>query len=170
MAFRCELCDYTTVKRFNFDKHLATRTHQRVQEISTRQPTTIPQTTQERQEVPETNQAEKVSNLTCKHCDKKFAFKQSLYRHIKNSCKNKGQELDEAQEPKEMLRLMKIEMEKLKTEMEKQMNEFQKQNERLDDQQRQIDHLMKFTFQPEHADKVKLHNDILEHINHVFDR
>jgi hypothetical protein len=86
-----------------------------------------------------------------------------MYRHMKNSCKNKDQELNEAQDLKEKIRLMNI-------EMEKQKNEFQKQTERLDAQQRQIDQFMKMTFQTEHVNVVQLKKDILEQINRVFDR
>jgi hypothetical protein len=120
MAHHCELCNYTTVKRFNFDKHLTSIKHIRfveivanVQQTPQIQPEVIPHTTEVAEVAPE---------FKCKYCDQKFRFKQSMYRHIKYSCRNKDNDL------KEMVRLLKIEM--------------KKQTEKLDTQQKQIDTLL----------------------------
>jgi hypothetical protein len=163
-VYNCEHCQFTTQLKANYTAHVSSQKHLRFVQIHELRQPVIPDPPQIQPVDNPTPQPEKVTNLTCKHCDKKFAFKQSMYRHIKNSCKNKDQELDEAQDPKEMIRLLKIEMEKMNADMEKQMNEM------LDDQQRQIDHLMKLTFQTEHVNVAQLKKDILEQINHVFDR
>lgn len=165
-VYNCDLCHFTTHLRANYTAHVSSQKHLRLVQIQELREPVIPEPPQIQSVDNPTHQSEKVSNLTCKHCNQKFAFKQSMYRHIKNSCKNKDQEL----EPKEMIRWLKIEIEKMNTEMEKHRNEFQKQNERLDAQQRQIDHLMKLTFQTEHVNVGQLKKDILEQINRVFDR
>ena len=63
------------------------------------------------------------SIFICKYCDQEFAFKQSMYRHIKYSCtKNNDEDL------KELVRLLNV-----------QRSEFQEQ---LQSQSKQIDKLM----------------------------
>jgi hypothetical protein len=59
------------------------------------------------------------SQYICKYCNKEFAYRQGVERHIKNSCKeNKDESF------KEMARLMN-EIETMKTEMLKKDNELQ---------------------------------------------
>jgi hypothetical protein len=114
MVHHCELCNYTTVKKFNFDKHLTSIKHIRFVEIVQPTPQIQPEV------IPPTPQV--APEFICKHCDQKFMFRQSMYRHIKHTCKNKDNDL------KEMVRLLKIEM--------------KKQTEKIDTQQQQIDTLL----------------------------
>jgi len=129
MEYRCECCKYTTGKRFNYDKHLVSRKHIMVEENCRRQQVVIPESPQSQLVViPETPQvAEKVaSQFTCKYCEQKFKFKQSMYRHIKYTCtKNKDEDL------KELVRLMNIQMEQQKQEFNKKIETQAKQIEKL---------------------------------------
>ena len=72
MAIRCECCNYTAYKKYNMDKHLNSKRH------LSRVPVTVP--------VLEPGVPEKKEHV-CKHCDKKFTFKQAMYRHMKTACK-----------------------------------------------------------------------------------
>jgi len=129
MEYQCECCKYSTAKRFNYDKHIVSRKHIMVEENGRRQQVVIPESPQNQPVViPETPQvAEKVaSQFTCKYCEQKFKFKQSMYRHIKYTCtKNKDEDL------KELVRLMNIQMEQQKQEFNKKIETQAKQIEKL---------------------------------------
>jgi len=154
-VYHCELCQFTTPLKANYTAHTSSQKHLRFVQIrDLRQPV----------DNPPTNLAEKVAEFTCKHCDQKFAFKQSMYRHIKNSCKKKDQELAKDQEHKEPVRLLKITIEQLN-------NEIKNQNERLEAHQNQINQLLNMSFHTNnHANVGQLQKDILEQINCVFNR
>lgn len=130
-VYHCELCQFTTPLKGNYTVHVSSQKHiTLVQLRDIRQQLVIPDTPQI-QPVDNvlTTQAEKVAEFVCKHCQQKFAFKQSMYRHIKNTCKKKD-------DPIETIRLMIFEMENLKTEL-------QNQNKRIEEQQNKIDQFMK---------------------------
>ena len=133
-VYHCELCQFTTPLKSNYTAHVSSQKHIRIIQLRDRvQPEVIPEAPQIQPVVNVlTTQAEKVAEFVCKHCQQKFAFKQSMYRHIKNTCKKKD-------DPIETIRLMKIEMEKLNTEL-------QNQNERLEEQQNKINQLMNINF------------------------
>lgn len=160
-VYHCELCQFITPLKSNYTAHISSQKHIRfVQLRDIRQQLVIPEAPQI-QPVDNvlTTQAEKVAEFVCKHCEKKFAFKQSMYRHIKNTCKKK-------EDPIETIRLMKIEMEKLKTELENQ-------NERLEAHQNKINKLLrlKYPFDAHNPVSVgQLKNEVLEQIKHVFNR
>lgn len=156
-VYHCELCQFTTPLKGNYTAHVSSQKHIRsVQLRDIRQQLVLPEAPQiQPVEIP-TPPAEKVSNLTCKHCDQKFAFKQSMYRHMKISCKKKGQELNQPVH--------------LKITIEQLNHEIQKQNERLEAHQKQIDELLKMTFNTDHVNVGQLQKDILEQINRVFNR
>jgi hypothetical protein len=89
----------------NYKKHLLTKKHLCTQHVLFH-------------EQKESNNEPSVSvdpNIfICKYCDQEFAFKQSMYRHIKYSCtKNNDEDL------KELVRLLNV-----------QRNEFQEQRRR----------------------------------------
>jgi hypothetical protein len=63
--------------------------------------------------------------FACKYCTQKFKFKQSMYRHIKYSCKKSKDE-----DLKELVRLMNLKIETEKKEREMERKEFQKQLEK----------------------------------------
>ena len=129
MEYQCECCKYSTSKRFNYEKHLVSKKHIMVEENGRRQQVVIPESPQKQPVViPETPQvAEKVASpFTCKYCEQKFKFKQSMYRHIKYTCtKNKDEDL------RELVRLMNIQMEQQKQEFNKKIETQAKQIEKL---------------------------------------
>lgn len=137
MEYRCECCKYTTNKRFNYDKHLISKKHLLLEESSKKQHKVNPESTESQQLVnpKSTEIVEKVAtDFTCKYCEQKFKFKQSMYRHIKYTCtKNKDEDL------KELVRLMNIQIEQQKQELQTQKQEFIK---KIETQSKQIEKLM----------------------------
>ena len=134
-VYHCELCQFTTPLKGNYTVHVSSQKHiTLVQLRDIRQQLVIPEAPQI-QPVDNvlTTQAEKVAEFVCKHCQQKFAFKQSMYRHIKNTCKKK-------EDPSETIRLMKIEMEKLKTELQNQSKEL---FDKLDEAEKKLEQFMK---------------------------
>lgn len=137
MEYRCECCQYTTNKRFNYEKHLVSKKHRFIEESSKSQPKNNPESTQSQHLVTSksTQSSEKVAHeFTCKYCEQKFKFKQSMYRHIKYTCtQNKDEDL------KELVRLMNIQIEQQKQELQTQKQEFIK---KIETQSKQIEKLM----------------------------
>ena len=87
MEYVCKGCDYTTTYHANYKKHLETKKHKALVDAP----------------------------HVCKYCDKEFKFRQSMYRHIKYTCKkNKDEDI------KELVRLLNKERDDRK-ELEKQI-------------------------------------------------
>ena len=87
MEYVCKGCDYTTTYPANYKKHLETKKHKALVDAP----------------------------HVCKYCDKEFKFRQSMYRHIKYTCKkNKDEDI------KELVRLLNKERDDRK-ELEKQI-------------------------------------------------
>lgn len=119
MEFKCECCKYTTTKRFNYDKHLASNKHTMLEESSKK---FIKLESTQKQPI----DTKKVADFKCKHCSQTFKFKQSMHRHINHSCsKNKEQEL------KQMIHLLKIQIEQQRQEFIKIMDAQSEQIEKL---------------------------------------
>lgn len=86
MEYFCKFCDYNTIYPANYKKHLGTKKHNAL-----------------------------AKHFVCKYCDKEFKFKQSMYHHIKYTCKkNKDEDL------KELVRLLNQEREE-KKDLEKKI-------------------------------------------------
>jgi len=97
MEYVCKGCDYTTTYPANYKKHLETKKHKAL--------------------VDEPH--------VCKYCEKEFKFRQSMYRHIKYTCKkNKDEDL------KELVRLLNKERDDRK-DLEKKLETQHKQIEKL---------------------------------------
>ena len=129
-VYSCEHCHFTTPLKGNYTTHVASQKHIRAIELvnalrAQEQPVVNPVTTQVAEIAPE---------FTCKHCDQKFSFRQSMNRHIKHYCKNK----DKDQDLNEMIRLMKVEMEQQKNDLSR----LQKQSEELDPRINQIEKML----------------------------
>ena len=135
--YLCERCDFSTHLKSNYTCHLSSKKHIR---FSLMKPTVDPvqlkvnpESTESQQSVipKSTSVIEKVSHeFTCKYCTQKFKFKQSMYRHIKYTCKkNKDEDL------KELVRLMNI-------QIEQQKQELQTQSKKIETQSKQIEKLM----------------------------
>jgi len=146
MEYRCECCKYTTTIKANYGKHLKTTKHNRmIQKESIHHQNSIESTESQLKLNPD-------SSHVCKYCQTSFTSKQSMYRHIKNSCmKNKNEDL------KDLIRRMRLEIETEgkqremeRKERETERKEFQKQmeqqelfQEKLFEQEITIENLMK---------------------------
>ena len=70
MEYKCECCNYTTQRKFNYDKHISSNKHKLVE-----------------------GTLEKSSEILipkifgCNYCEKTFKFEKLLFKHIVN-CKN----------------------------------------------------------------------------------
>ena len=106
--FHCSFCDFTTDLKANYNAHLRTKKH-------------LNESTKSQQKVNilETG-VNKKSTFLCKYCNKNFARKQSMYYHIKYSCK---QNTDE--DLKELVRLMNQKIETQAKQIEKLMSKLE---------------------------------------------
>ena len=124
----CNCCMFITPLKSNYTNHLKTYKHIRLAEK------VIPKSTQSLPvEVQKSTQSlpivaeEKAHDFTCKYCEQKFKFKQSMYRHIKYSCKkNKDEDL------KELVRLMNVQLEQQKQEISLQKNQIETQSKQIE--------------------------------------
>jgi hypothetical protein len=112
MIYYCKCCNYSTNRVVNYKKHLITKKH--LESTKSQQKVNISQ--------------QKVNNFAtfcCKYCEKQFTTKQSMYRHIKYSCKkNKDEDL------KELVRLLNEQNQEIRNELKtknEQINKFQRQ-------------------------------------------
>ena len=117
MSYSCQLCNYYTSRRDNYERHSISKKHLKNKELN---PDIL--------EEPIYNK--KDSNYNCKYCNKPFKYLQSMYRHIKYSCKYSNDE-----DFKELVRLMNLQLQSKDKQLELQLS----QNEK---QQKQIDKLM----------------------------
>jgi len=137
MEFTCDCCHYTTTVKCNFAKHISSKKHiiQKYKQtpafkLAVSNAPALPEVVPNVPEIAEVAAPElaEVSpkGIFCKHCNKSFSFKQSMYRHIKNYCPAKD-DLNE-------LQIMALKMETDRKEFQLEINELQKQFE----QQRRI--------------------------------
>ena len=130
MEYNCICCNYTTKIKANYGTHLESRKHyvnlskaeKVTPNVSLNNPKTpfvYPKNTFE--------QEKKDDDISCKYCEQKFKFKQSMYRHIKYSCKkNKDEDL------KELVRLMNVQLEQQKHEISLQKNQIETQSKQIE--------------------------------------
>jgi len=131
--YTCSLCNFTTPLKSNYTVHVSSKKHIRFIEMEAalkqqdQQKETKINKNEHLDNIPTTNVAEKEQiDFSCKYCDKRFTFKQSMKRHIKYTCtKNKDEDL------KELVRLMNIQMEQQKQEFNKKIETQAKQIEKL---------------------------------------
>jgi len=136
--YHCELCNFSTPLKSNYTSHLLTKKHISISNLKTindnpkqpratqKQPCDNPKTTIHHEQI--------FPDFTCKYCKQKFAFRQSMNRHIKYTCtQNKDEDL------KELVRLMNIQIEQQKQELQTQKQEFIK---KIETQSKQIEKLM----------------------------
>jgi hypothetical protein len=121
MAFHCELCKYSTLRRFNYDKHLKSEKH----ELKSNPAQIIAEVSLTEAKVSHTEHP-LPEIFKCKYCEQCYRHKSSLSKHIKYSCtKNKDEDL------KELVRLMNIQMEQQKQEFTNKIDTQAKQIEKL---------------------------------------
>lgn len=127
--YSCELCKYSTDKRFNYDKHVVTNKHMIVEENIRKQHMNTTKTTETTEKV--------VSEFACKYCDIKFSFRQSMNRHIKYNCsKNKDEDF------KKQVLLLKKQLDEHNQIFTKMIDEqTQLFTKMIDEQNKQIDEL-----------------------------
>ena len=76
----CKLCEYNTNLVSHYNRHLKTDKHQKRVKNSTQ--------IQQLFSIDSTIIQQKLNpNFVCKYCNKTFKHMQSMYRHIKYSCK-----------------------------------------------------------------------------------
>ena len=124
VCYTCELCNYNTIIKTHYNKHLKTRKHI--------------ESTKSQQLVNEklTFSQQFVNIFSCKYCSKNFTTRQSMYRHIKYTCKKNNDE-----DLKELVKLMneqlqeqKAMMNDMKEKMELQLIKRDKEIEKRDKQ------------------------------------
>ena len=107
--FNCDKCDFYTTRKANYERHITTQKHLKTTK-NNEKPRILEETTTK-------------NNEFCKYCSKPFKHRNSMYHHIKYTCKkNKDEDL------KELVRLLNLQI--------------QQRDRELDYQKRQIDKLM----------------------------
>ena len=125
VVHKCTSCEFSTVIKQHYDRHLLSKKH-----ISCQKLALVSQKLGEISQKGEIISQPLVALFACKYCDKKYKHKPSLSKHIKYSCtKSKDEDL------KELVRLMN-------SQLEQQRNEIHQQNSRIETQSKQIERLM----------------------------
>ena len=120
--YHCVRCNYCTNRKQNFQRHLESKKH--IESTKSQHLVNI-KSTFSQPKVNILSNIDKSHEYQCHYCSKNFKFKQSMYKHIKYSCKkNKDEDF------KELARLM--------NEKDKQMDD---NNTRMDKMQKHIDKL-----------------------------
>ncbi len=140
-TYECKCCNFSTRLKSNYNRHLKTNKHKKSTESQplVNQKSTFSQ--------PKVNLLQKKNNthvFKCKYCDKNFKFKQSMYKHIKYTCKKNidedFQELARLLNEKEkqhvmteqnmvkQLAIKETEMKKMQKQIDKLTNKLQIQN------------------------------------------
>jgi len=130
--YECKCCGFSTVLKTNYTTHLRTYKHIRKTQVK---PKALPLTQPPAVEPLPPTPAQvvevlpvSVHEIKCKKCNKHFKFKQSMYRHIKYTCKIPDPEPVPEIGVKELFSLLK-----------KQRDEF---NKKIDYQTKQIERLV----------------------------
>ena len=121
MEYKCYCCNYSTLVKANYGKHLESNKHMKIfakaliiqkQQNETPKLPDNPKTTEIIEKVP-----------VCKNCGKVFVFKQSMYRHMKYSCKEK--------DLKDLVTSLKDELDNQAKEFNKKINYLTMKMEKL---------------------------------------
>jgi hypothetical protein len=132
MDYICECCNYTTQKKYNYNKHLSSKKHILVESKSKVSPSKSKVSPSKSKVSPVVSPSKPILNVleneifSCKYCGQNYKHKQSVTKHIKYNCtKNKAEDLTE------LVRLMNLQMEKQKNDFEEKIETQQKQIEKL---------------------------------------
>ena len=132
--FKCIDCDFSTTLKTNYSRHLKTKKHLGKIESSKSHPKVIQSHPKVIQSHPKSSSINQNKHV-CKYCEKQFAYKQGLHKHVKFVCKkNEDEGLKElARLKNEQIKIMKLEKEKQmeKKKHEKEKKKLQKQIEQL---------------------------------------
>ena len=134
--FTCLFCNYETEVKSNYTKHLRTVKHIKNQEKFNKNSRK------------NTKDSRKTQEFVCKYCDKPFKHMQSMYYHIKYTCKkNKDEDF------KELVRLMNLQLDNQKVQMARK-------DEQIERQSRQIEKLMEKLKVPNVTNNIIQNNNI----------
>ena len=140
MEHYCKICSYYTEIKANYKKHLTSQKHilkttnlhhNNIDTTDTfehrksieSQPKVNPKSTLSQPLV----NLQTTSLFSCKYCQQKFKFKQSMYKHIKYSCtKNKTEDLTE------LVRLLNLQLESKDKQLEKQDRQIETQSKQIE--------------------------------------
>ena len=110
VGYSCIECNFTTLIRSHYTRHTQTNKHlelNKTQYINQKNTNT--------------------TMNTCKYCDKEFKYMQSMYRHIKYTCKqNKDEDI------KELVRLMNLKLEQKDKELELHKKQLESQGKQIE--------------------------------------
>lgn len=94
--YYCKCCDYNAKVKGNYTKHLKTKKHMKLSKshpfFPESQPKVNIESTFSQPFLGENTIIEGSSRFQCKYCQKDFKFKQSMYKHIKYTCKKNDDE------------------------------------------------------------------------------
>jgi hypothetical protein len=115
MEYKCEFCNYTTKKKYNFDKHLLSNKHRTMESKSKVSPG-------KSKVSPDFSKENEIkTNYSCKYCGQQYKHKQSVTKHIKYSCtQNKTEDLTE------LVRLLNLQLEHKDKQIETQSKQIEK--------------------------------------------
>ena len=123
-TYRCDLCDYETIYRANYDKHIHSKKHINL----TKSCQIVPNHAISCQIVPNhaisCQKEDPTLEYVCKYCSKSYKHKCSLNKHIKYSCdKNNDEDIQE------LVRLMN---KKFEQELELHRKQIESQNKQIE--------------------------------------
>lgn len=138
--YLCNLCNYSTKLRPNYERHLTTKKH-----IFTEKTACNPNVNQKEykcnpfvnQSNPSESHVISAKEYVCKYCDRIFKYRQSVSKHIKYSCKKNTDE-----DLKELVRLLNLQLQQKDQELEYEKKQKEQQQKRNEKQQKQIEKLM----------------------------
>tara|TARA_B100000963_G_scaffold360835_1_gene393378 strand:- start:250 stop:1089 length:840 start_codon:yes stop_codon:yes gene_type:complete len=105
VIYTCRCCDYTTHIKTHYNKHLKTKKHLDLAEISPK----LAKISHKLAKISHENM-----NYVCKYCDKVFKHQSSLCKHIKYTCKK-----NEDEDLKELVKLMNEKIENMEQNYKK---------------------------------------------------
>ena len=129
MEHVCECCNFSTKKKYNYDKHILSNKHKLIQgkaEVSQKLAEVSPKLAEVSQKLAE--KCHEISNpYKCKYCEQSYKHKSSLSKHIKYSCtKNKTEDLTE------LVRLLNLQLEHKDKQLETQSKQIEKLMDKLE--------------------------------------
>lgn len=129
--YHCECCNFSSHIKTHYEKHLNTKKHQKLAEISPK----LAKISHKLAEISHKSEKE-IQTYECKYCDKVFKHQSSLCKHIKYTCKkNKDEDFQELarllNEKDKQLALKDKQMDKQLAMRDKKMEMMQKQIDKL---------------------------------------
>ena len=117
--YYCECCNYQASQSSNYKKHMSSKKHKEVEKTTNNLETK----SQQKSTILEAESTISQHFHNCKYCMKRFTTKQSMYRHIKYTCKKNHDE-----DLRELVRLLNEKNESLQNQIDKLSQKLQMQN------------------------------------------